>query len=293
MTLLNPMTYAAMIPLLVVAVLVLGVLTQRLFTYAFLLGAHLRFWQYMRFKGRRVPHGGFRLLRYLWAESQALSVLAWWRLLQLLRLDELKSIEASKKTDWVPVVGIHGYTQNASNLWGIRKALLAKGRSSSAVNLGLPFAGIESYTKALQIGIHELLEAHPEAKQVDVVCHSMGGLVLRHLMTTEPELARRIRKVVTLGSPHHGTAAVRGPFAVGKDAQQMSRNHTFINTLPHLFESAPQIEHIAIAAQQDYIVYPRETSLPEGAKHVVLPEPGHAGLLVHQNSIQTIVDALS
>mgnify|MGYP000023227645 CR=1 FL=1 len=265
------------------------VLAQRAFTVVFLLGAHLHFWRYMRFKGRSVPHGGLRLLRYWWLESQAMTWLTWWRLRQILRLDVL---DTDHTHDHAPVLGIHGYTQNASNFWGLRRMLHDDGRASHAVDLGLPFMGIESYTTAVRGGIDHLLEQHPH-ERIDIVCHSMGGLVLRHLLAEDPDLAKRIRRVVTLGSPHHGTAASRGMFAMGKDAKQMKRNHTFTNTLPHLHESAPHVEHVAICAQQDYIVYPRETSLPEGANHVVLPNPGHAGLLVSKCSLQAIMRALS
>lgn len=53
---------------------------------------------------------------------------------------------------------------------------------------------------AAQIRRHHLTPCH-------FVAHSLGGLVLRHLADTAPELIQG--RVVTLGSPHQGSAAAR------------------------------------------------------------------------------------
>ncbi len=57
---------------------------------------------------------------------------------------------------------------------------------------------------------------------VDWVCHSMGGLVFRHILANRPGLVRRC---VTLGSPHFGQTiggnVVVGQL-VGKEAREMS-----------------------------------------------------------------------
>ena len=42
---------------------------------------------------------------------------------------------------------------------------------------------------------------------VHYVCHSLGGLVVRHLFSNYPE--RTPGRVVTLGTPHNGSSAVR------------------------------------------------------------------------------------
>ena len=48
-----------------------------------------------------------------------------------------------------------------------------------------------------------------------LLCHSMGGLQARQLLT-HPEQARRIRAVVTLGTPHDGTPLARVAAAFGR-----------------------------------------------------------------------------
>ena len=61
-----------------------------------------------------------------------------------------------------------------------------------------------------------------ELPAVDWVCHSMGGLVFRHLLANRPGLVRRC---VTLGSPHFGQSIGGNVLIgqlVGKEAHEMS-----------------------------------------------------------------------
>ncbi len=46
-----------------------------------------------------------------------------------------------------------------------------------------------------------------EAPAVHFVCHSLGGLVVRHLLVREPELPPG--RIVTLGTPHTGSCVAR------------------------------------------------------------------------------------
>lgn len=45
------------------------------------------------------------------------------------------------------------------------------------------------------------------APEVHFVCHSLGGLVVRHLLAREPDLP--VGRVVTLGTPHTGSRIAR------------------------------------------------------------------------------------
>ena len=48
---------------------------------------------------------------------------------------------------------------------------------------------------------------HPEfaERQVVIMAHSMGGLVSRYAMNTNPDFAAKVHRLVTLGSPHQGS----------------------------------------------------------------------------------------
>lgn len=255
----------------------------------FLLVTHARYRMYCRHKGVEAPIQGAELLAYLYREHRAISTLQWWRWTR--SFTDGVRFGASPHRDARPVVLTHGFTQNGSNMWGYRVALEARGRPTTAASLGLPLRKIPAYCPPLSIAIRQALMVHGEELGVDVVCHSMGGLVLRQLLVDEPDLRPHIRNVVTVGSPHQGTAAARG-FVPFPDAGQMRRHSSYLRALPTLGELVPHATHHCVAAEMDYVVYPLESSLEEGARHVVLREPGHGGMLTSRKAIAAVVECV-
>jgi pimeloyl-ACP methyl ester carboxylesterase len=101
----------------------------------------------------------------------------------------------------------------------------------------------------------EQIERLAPSDRVDVVGHSMGGLVatyaLKHL-----DRGRRIRTVVTLGTPHRGSpalAATRWPGTLSRSVSQMSPRSGFRREL----DRAPVPSNsrlVSIAALEDGLV---------------------------------------
>lgn len=245
--------------------------------------SHWRFVRYHAYKGTTLDNlGAVDFGRLHLREGWAWVVLGWWTVTAFWR-DGL--IEADPSTG-PTVVCVHGFTQSGSNFWGIRKTLRRRGRSSRAMYLGRPLQPLTGYTLALR----DVLADGDEP--VDVVCHSMGGVILRMVLADEPEIAHRIRRIVTLGSPHRGTAGPRG-FALFADIQELSRSSAVLADLPTFDTVAPEAEVTTIAAVRDFVVYPRSSALLPGTEQVVLPGVGHGGLLVHRESIEAVCRALS
>lgn len=265
-----------------VAALGVGVLSLLLF----LLGAHARFVAYHRFKGSDVPYpAGMALVGYLAAELYAMLRISWWHVRA--RLPTFRRVAGDDPT---PVVLIHGYSQNATNMWGMRVALEACGRVTFPVSLGLPFRSIDGYCPRLVAGVERALRA-TGATRFDLVAHSMGGIVTRRVLAQRPDLARRLRRVVTLGSPHLGTAGARGLVFV-REAQEMRRRSDLLGSLPTFRDLAPDAEVTTIAARQDYVVYPSDTCHLPGARAITLDRVGHAGLIAHPAAVRAVTTAL-
>jgi pimeloyl-ACP methyl ester carboxylesterase len=270
----------------VASLLVLLVGVQFAVTWAFVLWMHGRYAAYRRFKGlRRRDRGALGWVR-VWARE----VWALW----LAQVWHLRLLGAHRR--WVPdevrgapVLCVHGFTQNGTNFLRIQHRLHALGRPSEAVLLGYPPRPVSEYAALLEARLVALCADFDGP--VDVICHSMGGLVLRWVLSSRPDLRARVGAVVTLGSPHHGTASGRG-MVLFPEVRFMARRSAELAALPHLPDLLPHARVVNVGSEDDTTVYPVETTFERGAEHVLLDGLGHAGILVDDTAIDVILDAL-
>jgi pimeloyl-ACP methyl ester carboxylesterase len=226
------------------------------------------------------------VLRLHLREAWAWGVLAAWAVRAALR----DRLHVPAGADGPPVLCVHGFTQNGTNFWGIRRELHARRRATRAVFLGRPFQPLVGYMPALERALDELVGRFPD-RPVDVVCHSMGGVILRLVLARRQDLAGRIGRIVTLGSPHRGTASPRG-VAWFADVRELSRRSPVLAHLPGLPELAPAARLTTIASTRDFIVYPHDSALVPGAEQALFHDVGHAGLLVHPEVVAEVVRAV-
>ncbi|MEZ4239089.1 MAG: alpha/beta hydrolase [Myxococcota bacterium] len=158
-----------------------------------------------------------------------------------------------------------------------------------AISLLHRLAPVSWYAARLERALEALVRAQPE---IDVVCHSMGGIVLRMVLQRRPDLAEHVHTVVTLGSPHHGTAAARGMLLLPEPVA-LARGSWLLGDLPHLPALLPGRRVVGVAGEDDAIVYPVATTDEPGAEHVVLPHRGHMSLLVDPAVHEVVLRALS
>ncbi len=245
----------------------------------------LRFVAYHRWKGRRTPRfPPSAVIR----EVGGLLQLGWWSWRAFWSDGLRQPVEITGR----PVVAIHGYSQNASNLWGVRRALEARGRPTVGISMVHRFARLPRYVDRLEARLDALGEALGDS--FDVVAHSMGAVVLRMLLVRRPDLRPRIRRVVTLGAPHRGTAAVRGLGWTGvPELRALHRRSALLAALPGLRELLPHATITSVAGTTDVIVYPFEDSLEPDTQRIVLRGHGHAGLLTSPEALAAVADALT
>ncbi|MCB9685531.1 MAG: hypothetical protein H6738_20980 [Alphaproteobacteria bacterium] len=242
---------------------------------------HARFLVWHARKGRSAPVG----LRWVWLELRDSVPLLWWMIRAFLRDGLMQPERPSGR----PVLFVHGYTQNATNFWGLRRRLYAGGRPTVGVSLHHRLAPVAWYAARLERHLERLVRDCPDG--LDVVAHSMGGITLRIVLAARADLRAAVRTVVTLGSPHHGTAAARG---VGflPEPSALRRGSALVRQLPHLSELLPHARVVSVAGDADTVVYPVETALVPAAEHVVLSDIGHAGLLSHPLAWEAVGRAL-
>ena len=188
-----------------------------------------------------------------------------------------------------PVLCVHGFAMHGSNFHGLRRALHAAGRPSHALHLGLPGRRVEAHAATVRHRLEALVRAHG---QVDLVAHSMGGILLRVVLRDAPALRPHIGTVVTLGTPHEGTAAARGWLARIPEPADLHRRSALLATLPPLPVLVPHARVVTVGSPWDMVVYPPASTTQPGVAHRELPV-GHMGLVTGDAAIAAVVEALT
>lgn len=170
----------------------------------------------------------------------------------------------------LPVLLVHGYVCNRGFMLPLRRYLGEHGVSAYSHNLEPVYADVDSYADGLARRIEEICAATGADKLV-VLAHSMGGLAARAYLRRHG--ARRVAKLITLGTPHHGTVTAR--IAAGRNGQQMVPGNAW---LKQLNEEASGVPVVSVFSHQDNIVSPQDSAVLEGAKIVSLSGMGHVSM---------------
>ena len=172
--------------------------------------------------------------------------------------------------DHLPVLLVHGYVCNRGFMLPLRRYLGARGVNAYTHNLEPAYADIDSYADSLARRMEEICAATGAGKLV-VLAHSMGGLAARACMRRHG--AGRVAKLVTLGTPHHGTALAR--LVAGKNGRQMVPGNAW---LERLNEAALAVPTVSVFSYQDNIVSPQDSAALAGAKNVGVSGMGHISM---------------
>ncbi|HUJ86794.1 MAG TPA: alpha/beta fold hydrolase [Burkholderiales bacterium] len=173
----------------------------------------------------------------------------------------------------MPVVLVPGIYCNAG-LWGWMRRRLAKlGVAGTwAVTLEPPRAGIDALAERLAQEIARVCAA-AGAQRVVVVGHSMGGLVARACLR-DPAARARIARIVTLGTPHHGSALAL--WGIGQNARQMRPGSAWLAALNA--GATDGVPVVSVFSWHDNFVAPQDSPALAGAQNVPLAGIGHLSL---------------
>uniref|UniRef100_UPI000B297F33 lipase family alpha/beta hydrolase n=1 Tax=Actinacidiphila rubida TaxID=310780 RepID=UPI000B297F33 len=106
-----------------------------------------------------------------------------------------------------PVLLVHGFVDNRSAFALLRRSLQRNGWTQvQAVNYSPLTFDVRTAAAVLGTHIERICEETGE-RRVDIVAHSLGGLIARYYVQCLGG-DTRVRTLVTLGTPHGGTRAV-------------------------------------------------------------------------------------
>ncbi|WP_229425598.1 MULTISPECIES: alpha/beta fold hydrolase [unclassified Massilia] len=149
--------------------------------------------------------------------------------------------------------------------------------SHATVDLEPVAAPIDSYVPLIEQAVEEL-RAATGSQQVALVAHSMGGLVVRAWMRRHG--SERVARVITLGTPHHGTGMAN--FGLGANAVQMRWRgggpSAWLRALAASEDGARRALVTSIFSHHDNIIAPQTSSLLPGARNLAFGGIGHVAL---------------
>jgi len=207
----------------------------------------------------------------------------------------------------VPVLLVHGYFSNRGIFWQLRKRLLAAAIGPVyTLNLEPLLGGIDSMVPVLGRRIEQVCK-QANASQVIIVAHSMGGLVTRRYMAnsmatavvtttaiTLPmphegvnETPMRVKRFVTLGSPHHGSEM--SGFSIGQCVREMRLASPWLRALEQAEAGMEHPPTLSIYTLNDDLIYPPESSKLDWAHNIPVAAVGHVSMLFSKPIAERII----
>ncbi|MDT7846596.1 lipase family alpha/beta hydrolase [Streptomyces justiciae] len=181
-----------------------------------------------------------------------------------------------------PVVLLHGFIDNRSVFVLLRRSLLQHGhRQLESLNYSPLTCDIRAAAELLGRHIEEICE-RTGSERVDVVGHSLGGLIARYYVQRLGG-DRHVRTLVTLGTPHSGTRVV--PLADAHPIVRQMRPGS--DVLMELARPAPgcRTHFVSFWSDLDHLMDPMKTACIDHpdlmAQNVQVSGIGHLALPVH------------
>lgn len=209
--------------------------------------------------------------------------LPFWKMISLFRKESVEPLPLRGG----PLLLVHGYL-DAGCVWDVAKARLArKGYAPIyTVSLKAPLSSIEDHARTVERKVQEIRQA-TKSEEITLIGHSMGGIVCTYyaLALAPPHT---VRKVITLGSPLHGTKMAY--LGIGACAREMRRGSSFLKRLHALFLEKPDLKLYHIGTTKDQIVIPYTSSFlaSNPVQQRTFEDLGHASLLLSRRVVEQI-----
>ena len=191
-----------------------------------------------------------------------------------------------------PVLLLHGFLATRGSVHLLERRLTERNHVVMTYQLGLlQVRDIRDSAEFIASKVDSLV-TQTGVEKIDVVAHSMGGLVALAYIKKHAGAAQKVRRLVLLGTPARGTwSALLGLMTapLGRGGRQLLPGSTFLRDLERMpLPSGPEVT--TVAGGRDWLA-PSHTTHLSGARHLDLPT-GHSGLLVDEAVAEAVAQIL-
>lgn len=182
-----------------------------------------------------------------------------------------------------PIVLLHGFGMNRTQWFWLARRLRARGHGPI---YGMNYFSLQSvHRSAKHLGrFVDHVMGREQATAVDIVAHSLGGIVARYYLERLSG-ARKVRRLVTIGTPHRGTRIGHAGFVI-PSARDLMTGSPLLTDLGPVRAGA---EYTSIWSRADAVVQPPESaSIAPAGTDEVFEDLGHLSMVVSPRVIEVI-----
>jgi pimeloyl-ACP methyl ester carboxylesterase len=195
----------------------------------------------------------------------------------------LRERRTPRRAEQRTVVFIHGYMANGACFTALRAYLRMAGIRSPLSYGFKPSDSVESAA----IGLKRFLQRNVRGGRIDLVAHSLGGLVAMSYLA-ELGGARRVDRCITLGTPYRGT--YNAYWLAGRIGRDLRPGSPLLRRLRLARRSVGRVKFTAIVAESDNMIIPRVFAAAGRTFRVA--GVGHTGLLFSPAVFRRVAEIL-
>ncbi|WP_421655931.1 esterase/lipase family protein [Leptothermofonsia sp. ETS-13] len=188
-----------------------------------------------------------------------------------------------------PVLLIHGIWDTGIIFHSMRSHLTQRGWSVYDLDMKPNNGDSELEHLAAQVADY-IDDTFVPGTQLDIVGYSMGGIVSRYYIQRMGG-AQRVRRFITLSSPHNGTWVAYGSFRPG--CIQMRPNSSFLEDLNRDMTALEQLNFTSIWTPLDTMIVPASSSQMPVGKNIKVWVPAHHYMVSDPRSLRVVATALT
>jgi triacylglycerol esterase/lipase EstA (alpha/beta hydrolase family) len=186
-----------------------------------------------------------------------------------------------------PIILLHGFAMNRSQWLWLGRRLARRGVGPLYGTSYFSPQSVARSARHLSRFISRVM-AQEGAEQVDIIAHSLGGVVARYYIE-QMGGSEHVARLVTLGSPHRGTRLGRFGLSIIPSARELVADSELLAGLRPIEE----VKYTSIWSRADAVVIPPDSSsvAPAGIDRV-FEDLGHLTMLLSPRVVDAITEAL-